>query len=639
MPVPGRSEAYTYDQAPNRFSHTFGSEPTFNYNANHLNQYTNIASGSSGASVYDDDGNLLSTSQHQYTYDAENRLIQQKRLSDANTIDYKYDYMGRMVSRKETGQPETRYVYDGWNIIAELSPDNSGSSDFSSCVQRKHAWGLDVSSTAHKAGGIGALLMTQIGSNPYFPIYDGRANLTGMMDAANGEIKAAYQYGAFGELQSSIGSMKDDFCFGWSTKYTEPEKRLINFGKRWYDTHHGRFINRDPIGEKGGINLYAFLANNPLGGYELLGMGFLSKLWKKIKGFFKKIKKFVSSVWNKFKDTIITVVLAAFNPWLAAAYGAHSGYETGGLIGGILGVAGGLKLGGLLKGASALATAAYAAGAVATTAVTSTVIAALDRRIRGFGKWFGYLSQAVGLGSLNKGVSNNSTFQAIAKVTNFVPKMIGQTIARATGPIENQFRRFKMYTRAKMELAALGGRDPSTMYAANDNPSTARSKKVTAVLMEESLANEPVKYSGSKNGYRRLGTDIFDAEMKPGYRYETGADYLEAFKNRSIAGVSSDYLESNELVFETFNGSSDLTVRLDTLAKRGDLNALVMVHGDGVSDVLIGSNPDVWMNAIEARSTFGCPVRGCLNNQIINALKFSKNHIADGFNRPYADSL
>ena len=40
---------------------------------------------------------------------------------------------------------------------------------------------------------------------------------------------------------------------------------------RYYNPRHGRFINRDPIEEMGGVNLYAYCSNNPVNGYDLLG--------------------------------------------------------------------------------------------------------------------------------------------------------------------------------------------------------------------------------------------------------------------------------------------------------------------------------------------------------------------------------
>jgi len=41
---------------------------------------------------------------------------------------------------------------------------------------------------------------------------------------------------------------------------------------RWYSPNTGRWLSRDPIGERGGMNLYAFVGNNPVGRIDYLGL-------------------------------------------------------------------------------------------------------------------------------------------------------------------------------------------------------------------------------------------------------------------------------------------------------------------------------------------------------------------------------
>ena len=47
---------------------------------------------------------------------------------------------------------------------------------------------------------------------------------------------------------------------------------LYYYGYRFYDPALGRWINRDPIGEEGGLNLYGFVYNNSIVYYDLLGL-------------------------------------------------------------------------------------------------------------------------------------------------------------------------------------------------------------------------------------------------------------------------------------------------------------------------------------------------------------------------------
>ncbi len=50
------------------------------------------------------------------------------------------------------------------------------------------------------------------------------------------------------------------------------QKRVVYYGHRYYSPSLGRFINRDPIEEQGGINLYSFVGNNPVNAWDYLGM-------------------------------------------------------------------------------------------------------------------------------------------------------------------------------------------------------------------------------------------------------------------------------------------------------------------------------------------------------------------------------
>ncbi len=44
------------------------------------------------------------------------------------------------------------------------------------------------------------------------------------------------------------------------------------YGLRYYNSKLGRWINRDPIGEKGGLNIYAFVYNNAVNQWDYLGL-------------------------------------------------------------------------------------------------------------------------------------------------------------------------------------------------------------------------------------------------------------------------------------------------------------------------------------------------------------------------------
>ena len=52
--------------------------------------------------------------------------------------------------------------------------------------------------------------------------------------------------------------------FRFSSKEVHPNSGLYYYGFRFYDPTLQRWLNRDPIFESGGINLYGFVGNNPM---------------------------------------------------------------------------------------------------------------------------------------------------------------------------------------------------------------------------------------------------------------------------------------------------------------------------------------------------------------------------------------
>jgi RHS repeat-associated protein len=60
--------------------------------------------------------------------------------------------------------------------------------------------------------------------------------------------------------------------FHFSTKFTDRESGLNYYGYRFYDPVDGRWLNRDPIGERGGRNLYTIVDNSPVHFSDTLGL-------------------------------------------------------------------------------------------------------------------------------------------------------------------------------------------------------------------------------------------------------------------------------------------------------------------------------------------------------------------------------
>ncbi|MEX2382235.1 MAG: RHS repeat-associated core domain-containing protein, partial [Opitutales bacterium] len=52
----------------------------------------------------------------------------------------------------------------------------------------------------------------------------------------------------------------------------DTEAGLYYYGYRYYSPSMGRWINRDPIEERGGLNLYGFVGNDPANYWDFLGL-------------------------------------------------------------------------------------------------------------------------------------------------------------------------------------------------------------------------------------------------------------------------------------------------------------------------------------------------------------------------------
>jgi RHS repeat-associated protein len=252
---------YVFDPIGNRIVSTNNTD-VLTYTANALNQYTAISNAVVALPVHDDDGNMLTNGVWSYTWDGENRLVGVSS-NDVKLVSYAYDHQSRRIGKTvHHPLPATHsYIYDGWNLVAETSGTNTS----------RYVWGLDLSGSLQGAGGVGGLLAVVKDSTTYHPAFDGNGNVCEYTDAS-GTIAAHYEYSPFGETVIQAGDMADAFAFRFSTKYWESEAKLYYYGYRFYAPHIGRWLNRDPIGEQGGINVLAFIHNHPLERYDRLGL-------------------------------------------------------------------------------------------------------------------------------------------------------------------------------------------------------------------------------------------------------------------------------------------------------------------------------------------------------------------------------
>ncbi|MBN1675768.1 MAG: hypothetical protein JXR37_32290 [Kiritimatiellae bacterium] len=141
-----------------------------------------------------------------------------------------------------TATNDTRYVYDGWRVMAKLASNND--------VTNHYTWGLDLSGSREGAGGIGGLIgMTGVGHEDYNLLryvyfYDGNGNITYVYQDDGVSERASYDYDPFGNITRSSGSMAETNTFRFSTKMFEPDHGLYYYGYRFYSSNLGRWVNR-----------------------------------------------------------------------------------------------------------------------------------------------------------------------------------------------------------------------------------------------------------------------------------------------------------------------------------------------------------------------------------------------------------
>jgi len=170
-----------------------------------------------------------------------------------------YDGDGLRV-RKTTASGTTYFLYDGGSLIAEESYSNAAAS-----FKSLNGWTADGWRTRYD----------ESSSQAYCFAFDPQGNLVQRQNphayaaGAGAYDETIYEgYGALrqdAKVYPSAVAQYDPVGFGGQFGYyTDTETGLLCLTHRYYDPGTGKFVNRDPIGYKGGINLYGFTGNNPV---------------------------------------------------------------------------------------------------------------------------------------------------------------------------------------------------------------------------------------------------------------------------------------------------------------------------------------------------------------------------------------
>ena len=160
------------------------------------------------------------------------------------------------------GGEHRQFIYDGFRVIAEY---------VNGTLDKKYIYGPGIDEP---------LAMIDIDGQSetwYYYHFNGLGSVIALSDE-NGDLVESYSYNVFGSPtiydgdgeEISVSAIGNPYMF--TGRRYEQETGLYYYRLRDYNPSLGRFMQNDPIGYAGGMNLYAYCSNNPTNWTDPLGL-------------------------------------------------------------------------------------------------------------------------------------------------------------------------------------------------------------------------------------------------------------------------------------------------------------------------------------------------------------------------------
>jgi RHS repeat-associated protein len=104
----------------------------------------------------------------------------------------------------------------------------------------------------------------------YYYHFDGFGSVVALSGESRYIVKR-YSYDVFGKPNTTPTPYDFGMCMFTGRQY-DSETGLYYYRARYYNPYIGRFLQTDPIGYKGGLNLYTYCKNNPINLIDPLGL-------------------------------------------------------------------------------------------------------------------------------------------------------------------------------------------------------------------------------------------------------------------------------------------------------------------------------------------------------------------------------